>query len=227
MLQGIKKNNVDFIDNYDETLDEPVTLPAIFPNLLCNPNTGIGVAMACNWLPHNLNEVAAAINDYMDGKEPMLPGPDFPTGGIIINSKDIPLIMKTGHGSVKVRGKYKVEKNNIVFYEIPYGTTIEGLLAEIGEVCDAKEIEGITEIRDESNKKGLRIVIECGKGINPDAIANKLYSKTNLQTSISYNQVALVDKNPTELNLKQSIEIYVNHNIDCIVREAKFDLKKA
>lgn len=227
MLQGIKKNNVDFIDNYDETLDEPVTLPAIFPNLLCNPNTGIGVAMACNWLPHNLNEVAAAINDYMDGKEPMLPGPDFPTGGIIINSKDIPLIMKTGHGSVKVRGKYKVEKNNIVFYEIPYGTTIEGLLAEIGEVCDAKEIEGITEIRDESNKKGLRIVIECGKGVNPDAIANKLYSKTNLQTSISYNQVALVDKNPTELNLKQSIEIYVNHNIDCIVREAKFDLKKA
>ena len=227
MLQGIKKNNVDFIDNYDETLDEPVTLPAIFPNLLCNPNTGIGVAMACNWLPHNLNEVAAAINDYMDGKEPMLPGPDFPTGGIIINSKDIPLIMKTGHGSVKVRGKYKVEKNNIVFYEIPYGTTIEGLLAEIGEVCDAKEIEGITEIRDESNKKGLRIVIECSKGINPDAIANKLYSKTNLQTSISYNQVALVDKNPTELNLKQSIEIYVNHNIDCIVREAKFDLKKA
>lgn len=227
MLQGIKKNNVDFIDNYDETLDEPVTLPAIFPNLLCNPNTGIGVAMACNWLPHNLNEVAAAINDYMDGKEPMLPGPDFPTGGIIINSKDIPLIMKTGHGSVKVRGKYKVEKNNIIFYEIPYGTTIEGLLAEIGEVCDAKEIEGITEIRDESNKKGLRIVIECGKGVNPDAIANKLYSKTNLQTSISYNQVALVDKNPTELNLKQSIEIYVNHNIDCIVREAKFDLKKA
>lgn len=227
MLQGIKKNNVDFIDNYDETLDEPVTLPAIFPNLLCNPNTGIGVAMACNWLPHNLNEVAAAINDYMDGKEPMLPGPDFPTGGIIINSKDIPLIMKTGHGSVKVRGKYKVEKNNIVFYEIPYGTTIEGLLAEIGEVCDAKEIEGITEIRDESNKKGLRIVIECSKGVNPDAIANKLYSKTNLQTSISYNQVALVDKNPTELNLKQSIEIYVNHNIDCIVREAKFDLKKA
>ena len=227
MLQGIKKNNVDFIDNYDETLNEPVTLPAIFPNLLCNPNTGIGVAMACNWLPHNLNEVAAAINDYMDGKEPMLPGPDFPTGGIIINSKDIPQIMKTGHGSVKVRGKYKVEKNNIIFYEIPYGTTIEGLLAEIGEVCDAKEIEGITEIRDESNKKGLRIVIECGKGINPDAIANKLYSKTNLQTSISYNQVALVDKNPTELNLKQSIEIYVNHNIDCIVREAKFDLKKA
>lgn len=227
LLAGLKKRNVDFIPNYDETEEEPVTLPAIFPNLLCNPNTGIGVAMACNWLPHNLNEVAAAIYDYMDGKEPMLPGPDFPTGGIVINQKDIPAIMKTGHGSVKLRGKYKIEKNNIVFYEIPYGQTIEGLLAEIGEVCDKKEIDGITEIRDESNKKGIRIVIECGKGVNPDAIANKLYSKTNLQTSISYNQVALIDKTPVELTLADAIKIYVEHNIDCIIREAKYDLKKA
>ena len=227
MLQGIKKKNVDFIDNYDETLEEPVTLPAVFPNLLCNPNTGIGVAMACNWLPHNLGEVANAIYDYMDGKEPMLPGPDFPGGGIIINKKDIPLIMKTGHGSVKVRGKYKVEKSNIIFYEIPYGTTIEGLLSEISAVCDAKEIEGISEIRDESNKKGIRIVIECNKGTNPDAIANKLYNKTNLQTSISYNQVALIDKTPMELTLADCCKIYVDHNIDCIIREAQFDMKKA
>ena len=164
--------------------------------------------------------MAIAINDYLEGKEPTLPGPDFPTGGIIINSKDIPAIMKTGHGSVKVRGKYKVEKQNIVFYELPYGQTIEGILTEIGEVCDAKEIEGISEVRDESNKKGIRVVIECNKGINPDSIANKLYSKTNLQTSISYNQVALIDKTPTELNLKQAIEVHVNHNIECIVREA-------
>lgn len=227
MLYGLKKNNVDFIKNYDETLDEPVTLPAIFPNLLCNPNTGIGVAIACNWLPHNLGEVANAIFDFMDGKEPMLPGPDFPTGGIVINQKDIPAIMKTGHGSVKVRGKYKIEKNNIVFYEIPYGQTIEGLLVEIGKVCDAKEIDGISEIRDESNKKGIRIVIECNKGVNPDSIANKLYSKTNLQTSISYNQVALIDKTPVELTLADAIDIYVKHNIDCIIREAEFDMKKA
>jgi DNA gyrase subunit A len=227
LLQGIKKRNVDFIPNYDETLEEPVTLPAIFPNLLCNPNTGIGVAMACNWLPHNLTEVAQAIYDYVDGSEPMLPGPDFPTGGYIINKNDIPGIMKTGHGSVKVRGKYKIEKNNIVFYEIPYGTTIEGILTEIGDVCDKKEIEGIKEIRDESNKKGIRIVIECGKGVNPDSIANKLYSKTNLQASISYNQVALVDKTPTELNLKQCIEIYVNHNIDCLIKETNTNLEEA
>ena len=227
MLQGLKKRNVDFIPSYDESTEEPVTLPAIFPNLLCNPNTGIGVAMACNWLPHNLGEVANAIFDFMDGKEPMLPGPDFPTGGIVINQKDIPGIMKTGHGSVKVRGKYKVEKSSIVFYEIPYGTTIEGLLGEISAVCDAKEVEGISEIRDESNKKGIRIVIECNKGANPDAIANKLYSKTNLQTSISYNQVGLLDKTPVELTLADCCKIYVDHNIDCLIKELNFDLEKA
>ena len=227
LLQGIKKRNVDFIPNYDETLEEPVTLPSLFPNLLCNPNTGIGVAMACNWLPHNLNEVAQAIYDYLDGKDPDLPGPDFPTGGIIINKNDIPIIMKTGHGSVKVRGRYKIEKNNIVFYEIPYGETVEGILAQIGEVCDKKEIDGIDEVRDESNKKGLRIVIECDKKVNLESIVLKLFAKTSLQTSISYNQVALVDKTPTELNLYKAIKIYVDHNVDCIIREAQFDIDKA
>ena len=226
MLNGLKKKNVDFIPNYSEDAEEPITLPSIFPNLLCNPNTGIGVAMACNWLPHNLREVAQAIYDYMDGKEPTLPGPDFPTGGVIINSNDIPNIMKTGHGSVKVRGKYKVEGQNIIFYEIPYGTTIEALLTEIGEVCDSKEVEGVADIRDESNKKGLRIVICCKKGYDPDNVAKKLFLKTNLQTSISYNQVALINKTPTELNLKQSIEIYVKHNIECLVKEINFDLDK-
>ena len=227
MLQGLKKNNVDFIPNYDETTEEPVELPSIFPNLLCNPNSGIGVAMACSWAPHNLGEVAAAINQYLTGEEPTLPGPDFPTGGIIINSKDIPAIMKTGHGSVKIRSKYEIDKQKIIFTEIPYGTTIEGLMTEIGEISDKKEIEGIDNIRDESNKKGVRIVIECDKGINPASIVNKLFAKTNLQSSFSYNQVALVNKVPTELNLKDCIKIYVDHNIDCITRETKFDLNKA
>ena len=226
MLAGIKKRNVEFIPNYSEDAEEPVTLPAIFPNLLCNPNTGIGVAMACNWLPHNLGEVAQAIYDYIDGKEPMLPGPDFPTGGVVINAKDIPAIMASGHGSVKVRGQYKVDKQKIIFYEIPYGTTIEGLLSEIGTVCDNKDIEGVAEIRDESNKKGLRIVIECQKGIDPETIVKKLFLKTNLQTSISYNQVALINKTPTELNLKRCIEIYLQHNIECLIKEINFDLDK-
>ena len=227
LLQGIKKNNVDFIPNYDETTKEPVSLPSVFPNLLCNPNSGIGVAMACSWAPHNLTDVAVAINAYLSGLEPTLPGPDFPTGGIIINAKDIPAIMKTGHGSVKIRGKYEIDKQKIIFTEIPYGTSVEGLMTEIGEVSDAKEIEGIDNIRDESNKKGVRIVIECDKSINPASIVNKLFAKTNLQSSFSYNQVALVDKVPTELNLKDCIKIYVDHNIDCITREAKFDYDKA
>ena len=227
LLANIKKKNVNFMSNYTDTLEEPVTLPAIFPNLLCNPNSGIGVAVSCNWLPHNLKEVAQAIYDYLDGKEPSVPGPDFPTGGIVINKDDIPNIMRTGHGSVKVRGKYKIEKNkNIIFYEIPYGTTIEGLLTEINSACEKKEIEGISEIRDESNKKGLRIVIECQKDVNPEAIVQKLFFKTNLQTSISYNQVALINKTPTELNLKQCIEVYVNHNINCLLKETEFDLEK-
>lgn len=227
MLCNLKKKNVDFIANYDENDYEPITLPSIFPNLLCNPNSGIGVAMACNWLPHNLKEVAECIEKYVDGKEYSLPGPDFPTGGIIINKDDIPMIMKTGHGSVKVRGKYKIEQQNIIFYEIPYGTTIEGLISEIGKVCDEKEIEGINDIRDESGKRGLKIVIECEKNINPESIVMKLFAKTNLQISISYNQVALVDKTPTELNLDDCIKIYVEHNIKCFKREAEFDIKKA
>lgn len=227
LLNGIKKESVDFIPNYDETTVEPVTLPSAFPNLLCNPNTGIGVAMACSFAPHNLNEVAQAIYDYMDGKEPMLPGPDFPTGGIIINKNDIPMIMKTGHGSVKIRSKYTIEKQKIVFTEIPYGTTVESLLIEIGAACDNKEIEGISDIRDESNKKGVRIVLDCEKGINPEAVVDKLFAKTSLQSSFSYNQVALVDKTPTELNLKDCIKIYIDHNIDCIKREGQFDLAKA
>ena len=136
MLNYLKKNAVEYMPNYDESQEEPVNLPSIFPNLLCNPNTGIGVAMACNWAPHNLGEVAQAIYDYMDGKEPMLPGPDFPTGGIIINKNDIPAIMKTGHGSVKIRGKYTIEKQNIIFTELPYGIGTEDLITEIGGVSN-------------------------------------------------------------------------------------------
>lgn len=227
MLAGIKKKNVDFIPNYSETKDEPTTLPAIFPNLLCNPNTGIGVAMACNWLPHNLNEVAQAIYDYMDGKEPSIPGPDFPTGGQIINKDELPNIIKTGRGSVKLRGKYKVEGNDIIFYEIPYGVATEALMTEIGTACDEERIKGIANIRNESNRKGFRLVIECDKGASILTIVNNLFKETSLQTSISYNQVALIDKVPTELSLKDCIKVYINHNTECIIKEAKFDKRKA
>ena len=228
MLVGMKKGVVDTIPNYSETENEPVTLPSVFPNLLCNPNTGIGVAMACNWAPHNLNEVAQAINNYIDGNEPSLPGPDFPTGGIIINAKDIPMIMRTGHGSVKIRGKYHMEGNTIVFTEIPYGVATEPLLEAIGAVCDAGDIQGVIDIRNESNrKKGFRLVIECAKDANISRIISLLFQKTDLQSSFSYNQVALIDKTPTELNLKDCCKIYVEHNCECIRRETEFDIQKA
>ena len=184
--------------------------------------------MACNWAPHNLNEVAQAIYDYMDGKEPMLPGPDFPTGGIIINKNDIPTIMKTGHGSVKIRGKYKFEGTNIVFTEIPYGVITEPLIESIGKLCENGEIIGITDIRNESTlKQGFRLVLECAKDANLNKIIQQLFQKTDLQSSFSYNQVALIDKTPVELNLKDCCKIYIEHNKDCICREIKFDIQKA
>ena len=184
--------------------------------------------MACNWAPHNLNEVAQAIYDYMDGKEPMLPGPDFPTGGIIINKNDIPAIMRTGRGSVKVRGKYIIEDNKIVFTEIPYGVVTEPLIEAIGKLCDDGDITGITDIRNESNrKKGFRLVLECARDANIVKIIMQLFKSTDLQTSFSYNQVALIDKTPTELNLKDCCKIYIEHNRDCLIREINFDIKKA
>ena len=225
MLSGIKKKNVDFTPNYSETEDEPTVLPSLFPNLLCNPNSGIGVAMACNWAPHNLVEVEQAVYDYLDGKEPMLPGPDFPTGGEVINKADIPSIMQTGKGSVKLRARYKVEGNNIIYYEIPYGVPTEDLMNEIGEVADEK-IPEIAHIRNESNKKGFRLVVECERGVSIATVINKLFKETRLETSFSYNQVALINKTPTDLNLKDCIKIYVDHNIDCIEREAKYDIDK-
>ena len=227
MLAGLKKNAVEYMPTYDDLDEEPITLPAIFPNLLCNPNSGIGVAMACNWAPHNLREVAAAINQVLNGEEPTLPGPDFPTGGVIINKNDIPKIMATGHGSVKIRGKYEIDKQKIIFTEIPYGTCVEDLIAEIGKVCDDKTIEGINDVKDQTNEKGVKIVITCDKTASPSAIVNKLFAKTNLQTSFSYNQIALVDKIPTELNLKGCIEVYIKHNIECLINELNFDKKAA
>lgn len=227
MLKNIKKNIVDTILNYDETENEPVTLPAVFPNLLCNPNEGIGWAMGSSWAPHNLREVATVINEVLDGKEPTFLAPDFPTGGIIINKNDIPNIVKTGKGSVKIRGKYKIEGQNIVFYELPYGTRLESLMDEVGKLSDEEKIGHIVSVRNETGKKGLRLVIEVEKGTDPEFIVTILFAKTNLQSSFSYNQVALINKTPTELNLLEAVKVYINHNLDCIQRETKFDLTKA
>lgn len=228
ILDGVKKHCVDFVPNFDETREEPVNLPAVFPNLLCNPNSGIGVALACSWAPHNLREVAAAINDYLDGKEPMLPGPDFPTGGLVLNKDDIPKIMSTGKGTVRIRAKYECDGNDIIFNEIPYGLTVEKVVQELNDLADIEgKLDGVSEIKDETTKKSVRIVLRCKKDANIAKIISTVFAETSLQTSFSYNQVALVDGEPKLLNLKDCIEVYVKHNLSCIVKEYNFNLNKA
>lgn len=228
ILDGVKKHCVDFVPNFDETREEPVNLPAVFPNLLCNPNSGIGVALACSWAPHNLREVAAAINDYLDGKEPMLPGPDFPTGGLVLNKDDIPKIMSTGKGTVRIRAKYECDGNDIIFNEIPYGLTVEKVVQELNDLADIEgKLDGVSEIKDETTKKSVRIVLRCKKDANIAKIISTVFTETSLQTSFSYNQVALVDGEPKLLNLKDCIEVYVKHNLSCIVKEYNFNLNKA
>ena len=228
ILDGVKKHCVDFVPNFDETREEPVNLPAVFPNLLCNPNSGIGVALACSWAPHNLREVATAINDYLDGKEPMLPGPDFPTGGLVLNKDDIPKIMSTGKGTVRIRAKYECDGNDIIFNEIPYGLTVEKVVQELNDLADIDgKLDGVSEIKDETTKKSVRIVLRCKKDANIAKIISTVFAETSLQTSFSYNQVALVDGEPKLLNLKDCIEVYVKHNLSCIIKEYNFNLNKA
>ena len=238
MMDGLKKKVVDFQPNYSEDEEEPVTLISLFPNLLCNPNSGIGVAMATNWLPHNLSEVANGILAYLENRDisieelvKHIPAPDFPLGGRIINQNNMLSCYKTGRGRVIVQARYEIEtragKQLLVFKELPFGVNSETLLEEIDKLYTNGDITGIQAVRDESNKKGLRIVIELAKGGDIGSIVNKLYKHTKLQSNENFNQVALVDKVPTLLNLKQVIEIYVNHQIDIIVRETQFDLAKA
>lgn len=235
-LEHIKKNTVDWIPNYSETGEEPVYLPGRFPNLLCNGTTGIAVAMACSFAPHNLNEVMEAAQRVLTGdytEDELLEcikGPDFPTGGIIVNQKELRDAYRTGKGRVRIRGEYHVEsksgRDTLVFDSIPYKISKENLILEIDTLCEEKKIEGITEIRDESNKKGVRFVIELAKGINGDVIANKLYRLTELETTYSINQVALVDKTPRLLSFKTLIEKYVEHQEDVFLRRLNYELEK-
>lgn len=235
-LENIKKDTVEWIPNYSETGKEPVYLPGRFPNLLCNGTTGIAVAMACSFAPHNLNEIMAAaqkvlIGDYTEDELlECIKGPDFPTGGTIVNQKELKDAYRTGKGRVRIRGDYHVETKNgrdtLVFDSIPYKISKEALMEAIDLLCEEKKIEGITEIRDESNKKGIRFVIELAKGINGDVIANKLYRLTDLETTYSINQVALVEKVPRLLSFKNLIEKYVEHQEDVFLRRLKFELEQ-
>lgn len=235
-LADMKKNTVDWIPNYSETSEEPVYLTGRFPNLLCNGTTGIAVAMACSFAPHNLNEIMEAAQKVLTGNYTedelleCIKGPDFPTGGIIVNQKELRDAYRTGKGRVRIRGEYHIEskagRDTLVFDSIPYKISKENLILEIDTLCEEKKIEGITEIRDESNKKGVRFVIELAKGINGDVIANKLYRLTELETTYSINQVALVDKTPRLLSFKTLIEKYVEHQEDVFLRRLNYELEK-
>lgn len=227
LLKTLNKNCVDTVPNYDETREEVVTFPAIFPNLLCNPNSGIGVALASSWGSYNLCEVANAINEYLDGKEITPIAPDFSTAGQIINKDIISSINETGRGTVIIRARYNIENKSLVFYEIPYGTNIETIISQLNDLAEQEKLNDVIGIRDESNLKGIRIVVEFKKSAPAGQVINNIYDNTDLQTSFSFNQVALVNKEPKLLNTKQCIEIYVKHNIECIIREHQFVLEKA
>lgn len=239
MLADIKKETIDFIDNYDGSEQEPSVLPAKYPNLLVNGATGIAVGMATNIPPHNLNEVIDGILAYIDNPDistddlmMFIQGPDFPTGGTIMGMTGLRNAYETGNGSIKVRAKteiieHKNGKKSIIVTEIPYQVNKSRLIEKIALLAKEKRIEGITDLRDESNRKGIRVVIELRKDVNAEVTLNNLYKYTPLQTSFGINMLALVNNQPKVLPLKDMLVHYVDHQIEVLTRKTQFDLKKA
>ena len=239
MLADLKKDTVDFIDNYDGSESEPSVLPSKFPNLLVNGSTGIAVGMATNIPPHNLGEVIDGILAYIDNNEitteelmQHIKGPDFPTGGTIMGMTGLRKAYETGNGSIKVRAKTEIietrsGKKSIIITEIPYQVNKSRLIEKIAEIAKEKRIEGITDLRDESNRKGIRVVIELRRDVNADVTLNNLYKYTPLQTTFGINMLALVNNQPKVLPIKESLIHYVNHQIEVLTRRTIFELKKA
>lgn len=227
MFRGIKKNVVNMISNYSEDAEWPEVLPAIFPRLMVNGCQGIGSTIANVWLPHSFTEISNAIINYIDNNTIDYDNlaPDFPTGGIIINKKDLSTIYKTGKGKVILRGRAEIKKDKILITELPYQVYAQPYVEALTEMAIKDEITGISEILNKSGKKQLLIEITCNE--MPEKVLKQLYKKTNLQKSYNANQWALVGKTPMLLTLEDYFKIYINHNIDCIVREAEFDIKKA
>lgn len=238
MLQDIDKNTVDFRPNFDETLKEPEVLPTILPNLLVNGSSGIAVGMATNIPPHNLNEIVDGLIALL--KNPDLPadklikyvkGPDFPTGGIIVGLSGIKEAYTTGRGRIVVRAKASIEnykgRSRIVITEIPYQVNKASLIEKIAELVQNKKIEDISDIRDESDKDGMRIVIELRRDAQPEVVLNNLYKHTNLQSTFGVIMLALVNGVPKILNLKEMMIEFINFRLGVIVRRTKFDLEDA
>jgi len=237
MLQDIDKNTVKFNPNFDGSLKEPTFLPAKIPNLLINGSSGIAVGMATNVPPHNLNEVADAAVYLIENPEAkvedlmqFVKGPDFPTAGIITGRKGIKDAYKTGKGRVIVKARSVIEegkKNKIVVTEIPYMVNKASLIENIANLVSDGKVSGISDLRDESNKKGMRIVIILKKDANEDIVLNQLMKHTRLKTTFGVNMLALVDNEPKVLNLKETIEHYINHRRNIVRKRTKFDLKKS
>ncbi|MGO2628395.1 MAG: DNA gyrase subunit A [Enterococcus italicus] len=239
MLRDINKDTVDFQSNYDDTEREPAVLPARFPNLLVNGTTGIAVGMATNIPPHNLNEVIAAIDLLMDNPDvttselmEVLPGPDFPTGGIVMGKSGIRRAYETGKGSIIVRGRVEIDemsngKERILITELPYMVNKAKLIERISELHRDKRIEGITALRDESSRKGMRIVIEVRRDVSASVILNNIYKMTALQSSFGFNMLAIEKGVPKILSLKRILENYIEHQKEVITRRTIFDKKKA
>ncbi len=239
MLQDIDKETVDFVPNYDESLKEPCVLPSKFPELLVNGTSGIAVGMATNIPPHNMNEVIDGVLMLIDNPDAtteelmtVIKGPDFPTGGLIMGTSGIRSAYTTGRGQVKMRAKANIEtmsngKPRIIVIELPYQVNKAKLIEKIAELVRDKQIEGITDLRDESDRSGMRIVIELRKDINPDIILNQLYKHTQMQETFGVIMLALVDNQPRVLTLKQVLHCYIKHQEDVITRRTKYELAKA
>ena len=229
MFQGIKKKTVPMILNFSEDEEWPEVLPAIFPRLMINGSQGIGVTVAQVWLNHNLNELAQVLEKYVSSGELDFSNlyPDFPSGGIIINKNEISNIYTTGKGKVILRGRAEIKDNSILITEFPYQVYVEPFIDEVKKLISNEEITGIAEIYNKSDKKRLLVEILCEKDANPAKILNKLYQSTSLQKNFNANQMALVGKTPKLLTLKDYLDIYLTHNIQCLVNEYNFDLNKA
>ena len=239
MLADLEKETVDFGLNYDESEKEPLVLPSRYPNLIVNGSSGIAVGMATNIPPHNLGEVIDGTIALIDNRDlpdqdllKYVKGPDFPGGGIILGRKGIEDAYLTGRGSIKVRSRSEIEpmnngKNRIVVTEIPYQVNKARLIEKIAELARDKKIDGITDLRDESDRKGMRIVIELRRDVNPQVILNQLYKNTQLQDNFGVIMLALVDGMPKILTLKQALNHYIDHQEDVVTRRTKHDLKRA
>ena len=239
MMRDINKNTIDFQPNFDGEEQEPVVLPARFPSLLVNGTTGIAVGMATNIPPHNLSEVIDGCLAYMDNPEidvlglmQFIKGPDLPTGALILGTKGIRSAYETGNGSIMMRSKCEIVeghggKYSILVTEIPYQVNRERLIEKIAELVKEKRLDGITDLRNESNREGTRIVIELRKDVNPQVMLNNLFKLTQLQVSYGINMSALVEGQPKVLNLKEIIAAYIKHQVEVIVRRTQFDLNKA